>query len=100
MLDAKKVDNTISLLENSCTIAFIARYRKEATGGLDEVQISLIVNALKKAKAFDERKEAILKSIDLQNLLTSELKEKIENIDISISHCKEYATANVAIITK
>ena len=81
MLDAKKVDNTISLLENSCTIAFIARYRKEATGGLDEVQISLIVNALKKAKAFEERKEAILKSIDSQNLLTDELKEKIENIE-------------------
>ncbi len=81
MLDAKKVDNTISLLENSCTIAFIARYRKEATGGLDEVQISLIVNALKKAKAFDERKEAILKSIDSQNLLTTELKEKIESIE-------------------
>ena len=81
MLDAKKVDNTISLLENSCTIAFIARYRKEATGGLDEVQISLIVNALKKAKAFEERKEAILKSIDSQNLLTTELKEKIESIE-------------------
>lgn len=81
MLDAKKVDNTISLLENSCTIAFIARYRKEVTGGLDEVQISLIVNALKKAKAFEERKEAILKSIDSQNLLTDELKEKIESIE-------------------
>lgn len=81
MLDTRKVDNTISLLENSCTIAFIARYRKEATGGLDEVQISLIVNALKKAKAFEERKEAILKSIDSQNLLTTELKEKIENIE-------------------
>lgn len=81
MLDTRKVDNTISLLENSCTIAFIARYRKEATGGLDEVQISLIVNALKKAKAFEERKEAILKSIDSQNLLTAELKEKIENIE-------------------
>lgn len=81
MLDAKKVDNTISLLENSCTIAFIARYRKEVTGGLDEVQISLIVNALKKAKAFEERKEAILKSIDSQNLLTTELKEKIESIE-------------------
>ena len=52
MLDAKKVDNTISLLENSCTIAFIARYRKEVTGGLDEVQISLIVNALKKVVVF------------------------------------------------
>ena len=81
MLDAKKVDNTISLLENSCTIAFIARYRKEVTGGLDEVQISLIVNALKKAKAFEERKEAIIKSIDSQNLLTDELKEKIESIE-------------------
>lgn len=81
MLDAKKVDNTISLLENSCTIAFIARYRKEVTGGLDEVQISLIVNALKKAKAFEERKEAIVKSIDSQNLLTTELKEKIESIE-------------------
>ena len=81
MLDTRKVDNTISLLENSCTIAFIARYRKEATGGLDEVQISLIVNALKKAKAFEERKEAILKSIDSQNLLTAELKEKIETVE-------------------
>ncbi len=81
MLDTRKVDNTISLLENSCTIAFIARYRKEATGGLDEVQISLIVNALKKAKAFEERKEAILKSIGSQNLLTAELKEKIETVE-------------------
>ena len=52
MLDATDVENTIKLIEDGCTVAFIARYRKELTGGFDEVIINSIVNTLKKAKTF------------------------------------------------
>ncbi|MBQ5873279.1 MAG: RNA-binding transcriptional accessory protein [Bacteroidales bacterium] len=81
MLNATDVENTIKLIEDGCTVAFMARYRKELTGGLDEVIINSIVNTLKKAKTFFARKEVILGSIESQGLLTEELKEKIEAID-------------------
>lgn len=81
MLNATDVENTIKLIEDGCTVAFMARYRKELTGGLDEVIINSIVNTLKKAKTFFARKEVILSSIESQGLLTEELKEKIEAID-------------------
>lgn len=77
-LNAKNVDNTINLIEDGCTIAFIARYRKELTGGLNELQIDSIADALKKAKELDARKEVVLKSIEQQNLLTEDLRLKIE----------------------
>lgn len=81
MLNATDVENTIKLIEDGCTVVFMARYRKELTGGLDEVIINSIVNTLKKAKTFFARKEVILSSIESQGLLTEELKEKIEAID-------------------
>lgn len=81
MLNATDVENTIKLIEDGCTVAFMARYRKELTGGLDEVIINSIVSTLKKAKTFFARKEVILSSIESQGLLTEELKEKIEAID-------------------
>ena len=81
MLNATDVENTIKLIEDGCTVAFMARYRKELTGGLDEVIINSIVNTLKKAKTFFARKEVIFSSIESQGLLTEELKEKIEAID-------------------
>ncbi|MBR5254162.1 MAG: RNA-binding transcriptional accessory protein [Bacteroidales bacterium] len=81
ILNTTDVDNTISLIENGCTVAFIARYRKELTGGLDEVQINSILKALEKAKALFARKEVVLNSIENQGLLTEELKEKIEEIN-------------------
>ena len=81
MLDATDVENTIKLIEDGCTVAFIARYRKELTGGFDEVIINSIVNTLKKAKTFFSRKQVILSSIESQGLLTEELKESIATIE-------------------
>ncbi|MBV6879865.1 Tex family protein [Epilithonimonas ginsengisoli] len=77
-ISSKSIDSTLQLLAEDCTIPFIARYRKDRTGNLDEVAIE---NIFKLNKQFDEitkRKESILKSIDEQNALTSELKQKIE----------------------
>lgn len=74
----KGIENTIALINEDCTIPFISRYRKDQTGNLDEVIIEQIA---KLSKQFDEivkRKESVLKSIDEQGQLTSELKSKIE----------------------
>ena len=78
-LPEKSVANTIKLLEDGATIPFICRYRKEATGGLNEVQIQLIAE---KKCALDEllkRKEFIIKSIESAGKLTPELATKIDN---------------------
>ncbi|MBO6537749.1 MAG: RNA-binding transcriptional accessory protein [Balneolaceae bacterium] len=71
--------NTVeSLLEEGATIPFLARYRKEATGGLDEEQLRAIRDALELQKALESRKETILKSIKEQGKLTPELEKKIK----------------------
>ncbi len=75
----KNIEATLKLLSEDCTIPFISRYRKDTTGNLDEVQIE---NIAKLSKQFDEivkRKDSVLKTIDEQGQLTSELKSKIEN---------------------
>ena len=72
------VSQTIALLDAEATIPFIARYRKEATGGLDEVRIAEIRDRLDYLKRLDERKETILRTIEQQGKLTAELREKIE----------------------
>ena len=77
-IPTKSIDSTLQLLSEDCTIPFIARYRKDRTGNLDEVAIE---NIFKLNKQFDEitkRKESILKSIEERNALTPELKQKIE----------------------
>ncbi|MBC7884479.1 MAG: RNA-binding transcriptional accessory protein, partial [Saprospiraceae bacterium] len=72
------VKNTVILFEDEgATIPFIARYRKERTGSLDEVQISAILKYYKKLEELEERKQFILISIEEQGKLTPELKEKI-----------------------
>lgn len=73
----------LSLTEDGATIPFIARYRKERTGNLDEVAIEAIIQAARKFKEFDERKEAILKSIESQGLLTDELRAKFNQCSSS-----------------
>lgn len=78
-IPTKSIDSTLLLLSEDCTIPFIARYRKDKTGNLDEVAIE---NIFKLNKQFDEiikRKDSILKSIEEQNALTSELRQKIEH---------------------
>ena len=74
-----QVSNTITLLDEGATVPFISRYRKERTGSLDEVQILNIKEQHEKYTELEKRKETVLKTIDEQNLLTPELKNRIEN---------------------
>ena len=74
-----QVKNTLTLLESGATIPFISRYRKEATGGLNEVQIAEISEQNEKLCEIAKRKETILKTIEEQGKLTAELKKRIES---------------------
>jgi len=74
----RQVKNTVELLEEGATIPFISRYRKEHTGSLDEVQITDIRDALNQLKELQKRQDYILKTIQEQEKLTPELKQKIE----------------------
>ena len=74
----RQVNNTLSLLNGGATIPFISRYRKEATGGLDEVQIGEIKERHNKLTEIAKRKETILKTIEEQGKLSDELKKRIE----------------------
>lgn len=74
-----QIGKTIELLDSGATIPFISRYRKEVTGGLDEVQIAAIKEHNDKLNDLIKRRETILKSIDEQEKLTPELKNRIEN---------------------
>lgn len=78
----KSIQTVVLLLEDGNTIPFIARYRKEATGNLDEVAIRLIQERLFYLKELEERKNVILESIKSQNKLTQELKQKIEATEV------------------
>ena len=75
------IKNTLVLLNEDCTIPFIARYRKERTGNLDEVQIELIVKYKEQFEALEKRKKAILKALQEQGVLTTELEDKITKSD-------------------
>lgn len=78
-LNQTKVANTLALLDEGCTIPFISRYRKEKTGGLDEVQIANISQWKDKLTELAKRKETICNTIDEQGKLTPELKGRIDN---------------------
>ena len=70
---------TIALLDDEATVPFIARYRKEATGSLDEVAITAIRDRLGQLRELDKRREAVLKSLAERDLLTDELKAAVES---------------------
>ncbi len=72
-----QVNATAELLEADATVPFIARYRKEATGSLDEVAITAVRDRLSQLKELDKRRESILKSLEERELLTDELRDKI-----------------------
>ena len=74
----RHIDSTLQLLAEDCTIPFISRYRKDKTGNLDEVAIENIAKLNKQFEDITKRKESILKSIEEQNALSSELRQKIE----------------------
>jgi len=84
-LPEKSVKNTIDLLNQDATIPFISRYRKEATGNLDEVQIGDIVKYKDEFEALEKRKKAILKALEEQDVLTVDLKTKV-------NACKDLTT--------
>ena len=77
-IQEKSVDNTLALLEEGCTIPFISRYRKERTGGLDEVQIASIAEHNDRLKEIAKRKETVVKTIEEQGKLTDELRKRID----------------------
>lgn len=75
---AEQVEAVIELLDAGATIPFISRYRKEATGNLNEVQVAAVSDLYEKLKELQKRKETILKTIDGQGKLTDELRRRIE----------------------
>ncbi|AZA98966.1 RNA-binding transcriptional accessory protein [Chryseobacterium joostei] len=77
-ISEKSINNTLQLLAEDCTIPFISRYRKDKTGNLDETQIEQISKISKQFEEIVKRKESILKSIEEQNALTPELRQRIE----------------------
>lgn len=78
-LSESSIKNTLQLLEEDATIPFIARYRKERTGNLDEVQIGDIVKFKEQFETLEKRKATILKALEEQGVLTPELQKEIEN---------------------
>lgn len=78
-LPVHRVENTLNLLQGGATIPFISRYRKEATGGLDEVQIGDIHTRYEKLCELAKRKETVLSTIEEQGKLTDTLRERISN---------------------
>ena len=76
-LQDPQVRAVASLLDTGCTVPFIARYRKEATGSLDEVAITLIRDRFQQLVELDQRRAAILKSLEKHGHLNDDLKEKV-----------------------
>ena len=80
-LNTKDVTATIDLIDEGATVPFISRYRKEATGSLDEVQVAKIRDEIERLRQLEDRREFILKSINSQNKLSDELKKLIFEAD-------------------
>jgi len=78
-LQERAVANTIALIDEGCTIPFISRYRKERTGGLDEVQITAISDQYDRLKEIQKRKETVVKTITDLGKMTSELQKRIDD---------------------
>ena len=73
----KQVEATIKLLDEGATIPFISRYRKEATGALDEVQVAAVADEYRKVQELEHRKNFVLETIEAQGKLTDELRQRI-----------------------
>ena len=87
-LNEWQVENTIRLMDGGATIPFISRYRKEMTGSLDEVQLMHIKEEYDRLKQLDARKEAVIKSIEEQEKMTPELRQKID-ASVTISELED-----------
>ncbi len=78
-LSEHAVENTLKLLDERCTIPFISRYRKERTGGLDEVEITAISNRMEQLQEIVKRKETVVKTITEQGKMTVDIKKRIDD---------------------
>ena len=78
---AAQIEAAVSLLDDGATVPFIARYRKEATGGLDDTQLRTLAERLQYLRELEERRAAVLKSIEEQGKLSDDLKAQIEAAD-------------------
>ena len=76
-LREKQVEQTIALLDEGATIPFISRYRKEATGGLDEVAVAAVAEQHRQLDELEHRKAFVLETIEAQGALTDELRARI-----------------------
>src|SRR6186997_2535290 len=76
----KQVAAAVALLDEGATVPFVARYRKEATGGLDDTQLRRLAERLAYLRELDQRRETILASIREQGKLTNELEARIANV--------------------
>ena len=79
-LEQRKIEAAVKLIDEGNTIPFIARYRKEATGNLDDAELRKLFDRLTYLRNLNERIETVLKSIEEQGKLTDELKNQIENV--------------------
>ncbi|MCA9818977.1 MAG: RNA-binding transcriptional accessory protein, partial [Cyanobacteria bacterium HKST-UBA01] len=77
-LPVKSVQATIALLEEGCTVPFIARYRKEATGSLDEVAIAAIRDEVARLTDLDKRRASIIESLKERDLLSADLEAQVK----------------------
>ena len=77
----RQVDAAVALLDDKATVPFIARYRKEATGGLDDTQLRTLEERLAYLRELEDRRAAILKSVEEQGKLTPELAAQIRDAD-------------------
>ena len=78
-MQERAVANTIALIDEGCTIPFISRYRKERTGGLDEVQITAISDQYDRLKEIQKRKDTVVKTITALGKMTTELENRISD---------------------
>ena len=78
---AAQITAAVELLDDGATVPFIARYRKEATGGLDDTQLRQLAERLQYLRELEERKAVVLKSIEEQGKLSDDLKAQIEAAD-------------------
>lgn len=76
-----QVENTVKLIDDGNTIPFIARYRKEVTGSLDDQLLRNLSERLTYLRNMEEQKDKIISSIEEQNLMTDEIRKSIENAD-------------------
>jgi uncharacterized protein len=90
-LRKEQVAATIELLDEGATIPFIARYRKERTGTLDEEQLRQVQSLLEKGRALEERREAVIASVEEQGKMTPELLEKLQTADNMTALEDQYA---------